>query len=78
MGNGDTIGLDPPFLISALDRDDWLTSRPGRFTPEERAPGIHCVGDKVVPEPVLTLWIREKSCPYRESNTGHAARRYTN
>jgi hypothetical protein len=28
------------FLISALDGDEWSTSRPGRFTPGERAPGL--------------------------------------
>jgi len=27
------------FLISALDVDEWLLSRPSRFTPWERAPG---------------------------------------
>jgi hypothetical protein len=25
-------------LTSALDEDDWSASRPGRFTPRERAP----------------------------------------
>jgi hypothetical protein len=27
-------------LTSALDGNEWLASRPGRFTPRERAPGI--------------------------------------
>jgi hypothetical protein len=27
------------FLTSALTGDEWLASRPGRFTPGERAPG---------------------------------------
>jgi hypothetical protein len=32
-------------LTSALVGGEWLASRPGRFTPGERAPGIHCIGD---------------------------------
>jgi hypothetical protein len=32
------------FLASALVGDEWLASRPGRFTPEERAPGTHWMG----------------------------------
>jgi hypothetical protein len=32
------------FLASALDGGEWSTSRPGRFTPGERAPGTHCIG----------------------------------
>jgi hypothetical protein len=34
----------PPFLISALDVGELLASRPGLFTPVERAPGNHWVG----------------------------------
>jgi hypothetical protein len=34
-------------LISALDGGEWLASRPGRFTPKERAPGTHWIGDWV-------------------------------
>jgi hypothetical protein len=29
------------FLSSALDGGEWSASRPGRFTPRERAPGTH-------------------------------------
>jgi hypothetical protein len=29
------------FLTSATDGDEWLASRPGHFTPRERAPGTH-------------------------------------
>jgi len=36
MGDG---GIAPAFLTSALDGDEWSTSRSGRFTPKERAPG---------------------------------------
>jgi hypothetical protein len=28
-------------LDSALDGDEWTASRPGRFTPGERAAGTH-------------------------------------
>jgi hypothetical protein len=31
------------FLTSALDGDELLATRPGRFTPEERAPGTHWI-----------------------------------
>jgi hypothetical protein len=32
------------FLTSALAKGEWSTSRPGRFTPGERAPGSHWIG----------------------------------
>jgi hypothetical protein len=32
------------FLTSALVGGEWSASRPGRFTPEERAPGTHWIG----------------------------------
>jgi hypothetical protein len=31
-------------LTSALDEGEWSASRPGRFTPRERAPGTHGIG----------------------------------
>jgi hypothetical protein len=31
------------FLTSALAGVEWSASRPGRFTPGERAPGIHWI-----------------------------------
>jgi hypothetical protein len=34
---------------SALVGGEWSTSRPSNFTPEERAPGTHCIGDWVGP-----------------------------
>jgi hypothetical protein len=37
------------FLTSALFGGEWLTSRPGRFTPGERVPGTHWVGGWVDP-----------------------------
>jgi hypothetical protein len=32
------------FLTSALVGGEWTTSRPGRFTPGERAPSTHWIG----------------------------------
>jgi hypothetical protein len=32
------------FLTSALVGGEWPTSRPGRFTPGERAPGTQWIG----------------------------------
>jgi hypothetical protein len=34
---------------SAIIGGEWSASRPGRFTPGERAPGIHRIGDWVDP-----------------------------
>jgi hypothetical protein len=44
MGSG---CIDPLFLTSALVGGEWSTSRPGRFTPGERVPGTHWIGDWV-------------------------------
>jgi hypothetical protein len=56
-------------LTSALDGGEWLTSRPGRFTPRKRAPGTHWiggwVGPKVGPDAVVK---RKIPSPRRESN----------
>jgi hypothetical protein len=43
------------FLTSELAGGEWSASRPGRFTPEERAPGTHWIGG----------WVD----PYRDSNS---------
>jgi hypothetical protein len=32
------------FLTLSLVGGEWSTSRPGRFTPGERAPGTHWIG----------------------------------
>jgi hypothetical protein len=37
------------FLASALTGGEWSASRPGRFTPGERAPGTHWIGGWVDP-----------------------------
>jgi hypothetical protein len=36
-------------LTSALAGGEWSASRPGRFTPGERAPGTHWIGGWVDP-----------------------------
>jgi hypothetical protein len=42
-------------LTSALDGDEWSVSRPGRFTPRERAPSTHWIGGWVGPRAVLDV-----------------------
>jgi hypothetical protein len=42
-------------LISALDGGEWSASRPGRFTPRKRAPGIHWIGGWVHPRAYVSL-----------------------
>jgi hypothetical protein len=37
------------FLTSALDGGECSASRPGRFTPGEKAPGTHWIGGLVHP-----------------------------
>jgi hypothetical protein len=37
------------FLTSTLAGGEWSASRPGRFTPGERAPGTHWIGGWVDP-----------------------------
>jgi hypothetical protein len=41
------------FLTSALVGGEWSNSLPGRFTPEESAPGTHCIGGWVGPRASL-------------------------
>jgi hypothetical protein len=56
-------------LTSALDGGEWSASRPGRFTPRERAPGTHWIGGWVGPRAVLdTLVWRNTSSSCWESN----------
>jgi hypothetical protein len=49
------------FLTSALVGGEWSTSRSGRFTPGERAPGTHSIGGWGTSESVWTIWRRENS-----------------
>jgi hypothetical protein len=72
MGSG---GIAPAFLTSAPHVRAWSASRPGHFTPWERALGAHSIGYKVGPELVRTLWEnREISFHVEESNRGRPVR----
>jgi hypothetical protein len=51
------------FLPSALN-GEWSASRPGRFTPEKRAPGTHRIGGWMGPRADLDDVEKRKSCPY--------------
>jgi hypothetical protein len=42
-------GIAPRILTSAQDGGEWSASRPGRFTPWERALGTHRIGGWVGP-----------------------------
>jgi hypothetical protein len=57
------------YLTSAIDGGEWSASRPGRFTPKERAPGTHWIGGWVGPRAVLDVVVKRKiPSPHRESN----------
>jgi hypothetical protein len=47
-------------LTSALDGGEWSASRPGRFTPRERAPGTHWIGGWVDARAVLDAVVKRK------------------
>jgi hypothetical protein len=54
---------------SALDGGEWSASRPGRFTPRERAPVTHWIGVWVGPRAVLDAVVKRKIPSLRrESN----------
>jgi hypothetical protein len=57
------------FLTSALVGGEWSASRPVRFTPRERAPVTHWIGDWVGPRTGLDDMERRESCPYQDSNS---------
>jgi hypothetical protein len=67
----------------ALDGVEWSASRPGRFTPRERASGTHWVWGWVGPRAVLDAVVKRKiPSPHREWNprtpiVQPAAQRYT-
>jgi hypothetical protein len=57
-------------LTSALDGGEWSASRPGRFTPRERATDTRWIGGWVGPRAVLDAVVNRKiPSPRRESNT---------
>jgi hypothetical protein len=63
------------FLTLALDGDEWSASRPGRFTPRERAPGTHWIGGWVGPRAILDRVMRGKISWESKSRTpNHPAR----
>jgi hypothetical protein len=43
------------YLASALDGGEWSASRPGRFTPKEKAPYIHCIGGWMSPRTIMDV-----------------------
>jgi hypothetical protein len=56
-------------LTSVLDEGEWSESRPGRFTPMERAPGTHWIGVWVGPSAILDTVVKRKiTSPRLESN----------
>jgi hypothetical protein len=55
-------------LTSALDGGEWSASRPGRFIPKERVPGIHRIACWASPRAVLDAVKRKIPSPRRESN----------
>jgi hypothetical protein len=76
-------GVVPPFLSSAQDGGKWSGSWPGRFTPRERVPP-HAIQIRWdvgwTPQPVWTLWSREKSLASAGNRTSAVqlvARSYT-
>jgi hypothetical protein len=56
------------FKTSALDGDEWSASSPGCFTPREKIPGTHWIGNWVGPRAVLDAMVKRKiPSPRRES-----------
>jgi hypothetical protein len=51
------------FLTSALAGGEWSASRPGCFTPKERAPGTHRIGGWVDPRAELDNMEKRKFRP---------------
>jgi hypothetical protein len=63
------------FFTSALDGGGRLASRPGRFTPRERAPGTHCIGGWVGLRAGLDTVVKKKFLASTDTRThNHPAR----
>jgi hypothetical protein len=56
-------------LTSALDGGEWSASRPGRFTPRERAPGSHWLGGWVGPRAVLDAVVKRQIPSRRQESS---------
>jgi hypothetical protein len=63
-------GIAPPFLTSALDREEWSALRFGRFKSGETAPVPIGYAAECALEAVWTSWRREKSWTRHDSNPG--------
>jgi hypothetical protein len=61
-------------LTSALDGGEWSASRPGRFTPRERAPGTHWIGGWVGPRAVLDELIKHLVVIFHRVSGGKSPR----
>jgi hypothetical protein len=57
------------WMYRAVAGSEWSASRPGRFTPWERAPGTHWIRGWVGPWAGLDDVGRENSWPFRDSNS---------
>jgi hypothetical protein len=70
-------------LTSALDGGEWSASRPGRFTPRERAPSTHWIGGWVDSRAVLDAVVKRKIPTLRRDSNNRTpivqpvAQRYT-
>jgi hypothetical protein len=64
-----------PRILELGTRGEWSTSRPGRFTPRDRAPGTNWIGGWVGPRAGLDAVAKIKvPCPNRKSNSSRPAR----
>jgi hypothetical protein len=61
------------FLTSALFGSEWSASRPGHFTLGQRVPCAHLIGGWIDPRIGLDDVEKEKSRPYRDSNSDSLA-----
>jgi len=54
-------GIAPLILSPALDKGEWLASRPGRLTPQKRTPLPSYYEAGWAPEAAWTMWRKENS-----------------
>jgi hypothetical protein len=61
--------IAPRIFTSILDGGEWSASRPGRFTPKKKAPGIHCIEGWEGPKAGLDAVVKRKiPSPCQDSN----------